>query len=501
MRSKRAIKNMLVALIGQVITIICGFIIPRLIIESFGSTVNGLISSITQFLGYITFLESGVGPVIAAALYKPIAQKDNKQIANILKSSEKFFKTIAIIFIIYLAILCILYPTVINKEFDIIFTISLILIIATSTFAEYFFGMTYKLFLNADQKGYIVSGIQIITTIFNAIFVIVLIKIGCNIQIVKLASVLTFVLRPILQNLYFRKKYNIDLKNVDNNFKLKQKWDGLAQHIAAVIHSNTDIAILTIFTNLKEVSVYSVYLLVINGIKNLTLSLRNGIDSFFGDVMAKGEKEILNKGFRIYELFYFTIISIVFICTLILIVPFVQVYTKGIQDINYIRPEFAILIVLAEFVDCIRLPYGTLISSAGYFKQTRTGAWIEAGLNIVISVMLVIKLGIIGVAIGTLIAMIYRTAEFIIFTSKHILERSVLESIKRIFIIVIQIILVYIIKITMFNNWKINSYLDWSIFALITMLVTSCIVGLMNIIIYKEEFKGIMKKLLGGQNE
>lgn len=59
MRGKIAIKNIYTSLMSQIITIICGFIVPKLIIENFGSSVNGLVNSITQFLAYITLLESG----------------------------------------------------------------------------------------------------------------------------------------------------------------------------------------------------------------------------------------------------------------------------------------------------------------------------------------------------------------------------------------------------------------------------------------------------------
>ena len=41
---------------------------------AYGSDVNGLVSSITQFLGYIALVEGGVGGVIRAALYKPLAK-------------------------------------------------------------------------------------------------------------------------------------------------------------------------------------------------------------------------------------------------------------------------------------------------------------------------------------------------------------------------------------------------------------------------------------------
>ena len=58
MRSRKAIKNIIASLFQQIITIVCGLILPKAIIMSFGSNVNGLISSMTQFLSYIALLES-----------------------------------------------------------------------------------------------------------------------------------------------------------------------------------------------------------------------------------------------------------------------------------------------------------------------------------------------------------------------------------------------------------------------------------------------------------
>ena len=81
-------------------------------------------------------------------------------------------------------------------------------------------------------------------------------------------------------------------------------------------------------------------------------------------MIAKDEKENLCKKFNIYEVLYFTIITILFSCTMILIVPFVSVYTKNITDANYIRYLFGYLIVISEFVWAIRLPYSSLILSA-----------------------------------------------------------------------------------------------------------------------------------------
>ncbi len=492
MRSKKALYNISTSLFLQIIALLYGFIVPRIIITYFGSNVNGVISSITQFLAYITLLESGFGPVVKSVLYKPIASKDNKTIESILKTTEKFFRTIAYIFIIYIIMLCFLYPSLVSKDFNCLYTISLILIIGISTFFEYFFGMTYRLYLQADQKTYVISLIQILTYILSFTFIIILARIGTSIQILKLTSGLIFVLRPLLQNYYVKKKYNINFKKSNNKYELKQKWDGLAQHIAGVIHSNTDITVLTIFSTLAEVSVYSVYNLVIKGIDSLLQAFISGIDSTFGDMLARKEKENLLKKFNMYEVLYDSISTILFTSTMILIVPFIIVYTKGVTDANYIRYSFGYLIVISEFICMIRSPYLRLTHSAGHFKETRVGAWVECISNIVISVILVRRYGLVGVAIGTIVAMTIRTIEFVYHTNKYILERSIWESVKKILLLVVETLI--IVFICRYLPYVENvSYINWIINAIMVAITASIITLSLNFIFFKNEFKEVVK--------
>lgn len=91
MRTKKALKNIICEFLLELVTVVCGLIVPRLIIGTFGSGINGLSSSISQFLSYIVLLESGVGGVMRAALYKPLAENDINSISGIIKASERFF--------------------------------------------------------------------------------------------------------------------------------------------------------------------------------------------------------------------------------------------------------------------------------------------------------------------------------------------------------------------------------------------------------------------------
>lgn len=492
MRNKRTKLNIISSVILQIVTIICGFIVQKLVIKSFGSSVNGLVASITRFLTYITLLEAGVGPVVKSILFKPIADKDKTTIEKILKTSEKFFRKIAYIFIFYILVLCVIIPIVVSKEFDGIFTLSLVIIIAISTFSEYFFGITYKLYLQAEQKTYIISIIHIGTLVLNVIMIIALIRFGANIQTIKLVSAVIYVLRPILQNFYVKKKYNINLKNVERNYQIKQKWDGLAQHIAFVVHKNTDVVILTFCTNIAEVSVYSVYFMIVNRLKSIVQSFVGGVDAAFGDMIAKGEQDNLNRAYEIYEGLYLTIATVIFSSTLFLIVPFVSIYTKGITDVNYIRPVFAYLMVFAEFICIIRQPYNDLVKVAGHFKQTKIGAWVEAISNIVISFVLVWKYGITGVAIGTLFAMTIRTIEFMYHCSKYILKRNMFYTFKRLVVIAIEIGIIILI-VNIIPSIQISNYISWILQACIVFSISSFVVLLLNVFVYHKNFRNIIR--------
>ncbi|MFR9276351.1 MAG: hypothetical protein ACLVLC_09995 [Finegoldia magna] len=81
-----------------------------------------------------------------------------------------------------------------------------------------------------------------------------------------------------------------------------------------------------------------------------------------------------------------------FFMTGIMIIPFIDIYTENFNDTNYVLPVFAVLMVIAQASYCIRIPYETMIRAAGHYKETQLSSIIEAALNILISVILVVVL-------------------------------------------------------------------------------------------------------------
>lgn len=104
-RKKKLLLNTLTGMLRQLTVVICGFVLPRYMLLYFGSSLNGLVSSISHFLNFITFLEMGVGAVVQSNLYAPLADKCSTKISEIFLASERFFRKIAFIFIGYIVVL------------------------------------------------------------------------------------------------------------------------------------------------------------------------------------------------------------------------------------------------------------------------------------------------------------------------------------------------------------------------------------------------------------
>lgn len=473
-RKKKIKLNIATNIVLKIAMALYTFVVARIIIGEYGSETNGLVSSITNFLAYITLFESGFGPVVKSVLYKPIAKKNNKEIRKILGASESFFRKLSYIFIVYVVLLSIVYPLVVGKSIDFASTSILVVILAINTFLEYFVGMTYGLFLQAKQENYVISIIKTIIYLLNLVLVLVLVKLDVSIYVLELVTGVMFALKPIAQKIYVDRKHK--LKPVfDTKYRIKQKWDGLVQHIASVVHTNTDVVVLTLFSTLDEVSVYAVYFLAVKGVKMIAESFISGVDASFGDMLAKGED--IKEKFGKYETLYFSICTICFATLMVMITPFVSVYTKSVTDVDYIRYAFGYLIVISEFIWAIRQPYNELVKVTGSFKQTRKGALAECIINAVLSVILVFQFGLVGVAIGTVVAMAVRGIELVYYSNKYIMKRNIWESCKRMILIVIEVVVIVLVANVLpmlENSGYFNLILNGVMVLAVSLVVTLC---------------------------
>lgn len=94
------------------------------------------------------------------------------------------------------------------------------------------------------------------------------------------------------------------------------------------------------------------------------------------------------------------------------------------MEINYILPWLPELMCIVDILDCARIPSNNLITYSGHFKQTQWRSIMESAINLCSSIALVLVWGIYGVIAGTILALVYRTNDIIIYANTKILARS-----------------------------------------------------------------------------
>jgi len=486
MRTRKFILNTISSLVLQLTTAICGFILPRLMLGAFGSEVNGAVSSISQFLGYISLLEAGAGGVTRSALYKPLAERDIAAISGIVNAAQGFFQKIAYAFIAYAAVLAFTFKSISRTDLEWTFTASLVVILAASTFAQYYFGVTYAILLQADQRNYVSSTIQIGTVLLNTVISAALLNADCGVHAVKLGSAGVYILRPALLNLFAKRRYHIDPSAAPDNEAVRQRWNGFGHHIAFYVYSNADIFVVTVVLGLKWASVYAVYHMVVSGVKNIVAALTGSCEAAFGNMIAKKEQKTLEERFHLVETISSAAVVIFFTVTGLLLLDFVRIYTRGVADMNYLIMPVGILFTVSEALHCIKQNYHSIVLAAGHYKETQAGAFIEAGLNLSLSFVFSVWLGLPGVLIATIIAACYRIMDYVLHLKTNILEREVRVFFQRQLVNVLNALsIAAVCRLVPFAPPE--TYADWVMKAIPVFLIACGITCLWNLIFYRED--------------
>ena len=500
MRSEQAFKNMAANLFLQIVVFISGIILPRFILQAYGSSINGMITSVNQFLTYLGLAEAGVATASVVALYTPLALGRKDEVNSILSAARKFYNRSGVLFLSLTAVLVFIYPFFISGQLDDSLVRWMIVVLAGSTLVDYFFLGKYRVLLMANQEGYVVALIQSVGTVANMVVSIGLIYAGASVLAVKAVATGVYVLRLFLVKAYAKKKYpDLDFHAQPAEGALKQKNAALFHQVVTIIVNNTDTTILTICLgsrSLLEVSVYGIYMLVVNAVNQLLTSFSNGLTAGFGEVIARREEETLKKSYSDYEYMFFLIFFVVVACMGVLLIPFISVYTIDMKDVQYVRPVIAVLFTLLVFLQNVRIPGLTIICAAGHYKETRYQAGLEAAINIVVSLALVWSMGMTGVLIGTVCSYGYRSFEIILYTNRHLIPGTAKTAFIRIIwnLIVTAVLIVAGIWLIPQN---MTSFINWFIYAVAAGVVSVVLIVGVNYIAEPQEFKNLILRILG----
>lgn len=488
-RLKKAFYSSVTSAIYQFAVVVCGFITSRLIVETYGSSWNGIIASVTKFLSLFAIVEIGINGSTRVALYKSLANNNKNQTSAIINANDRYYRKISLILILYMLALAFVVPMIVNSDISYWQIFAMVIIIGISKFAENCWGINSKILIAASQSNYVTNITLTIATVVNAMLVFVIIKTGGTIFAAKIGNSAILVIVPIVLFAISHKMFQINKKVKPDNIALKGRWDVLANSLSNIVHENVDVFFITIFCASTELSVYAMYYVVADGLTKVFQIITNGLEAGFGNMWAREEYDILNRSLRQYEYIIYSLAALLFGCMTVLIVPFMSVYMSGVDDVNYMRVTLGVCIGIAQILMSIRTPYVLLVQAAGHYKQVKLAGYIESGINIILTMFLVIKFGIVGAIVGTIIANAFRTIAYGIYVSKHMINRKFSIIVKR-FVWLFTVfsfsvgISSFITKLIQVNDW-----LSWLTLTVVVFVIHSIVIIISSLIFYRSDLK------------
>lgn len=429
MNFKKGVYNIVFGIIGQVLTVLFAIIVPKVIIIGYGSSVNGLLSTINQLFVYLSLFEAGVGTATLQALYKPLTENNQGKINSVLAATHKYYIRTSKLYFAALVLFSTLYPCIIKRgSISYLMAALLIFFGGLGNVVNFMFQGKYKILLQAEGKSYVVTNITTIISVLINLSKIILIKSGFDVLAVQIVFFVFNVLQMVLFEVYIRLKYKwIDLTVSPDEEAISQKNSVLVHQVSTLIFSNTDMIILSIINGLKAVSLYTVYNYIYTTVLNLFSTINNGLVFYLGQTYHSDRKRFVQI-YRLYEFDIMTVGYYMFTVIGILTLPFMKLYTSGMTDYNYINVWLPPLFVSVQFLSIARFAANNLVNIAGHFKKTQNRAILETVINIVLSVAFAFKFGIYGILFGTIAALLYRTNDFLIYSNRVILNESVWPS-------------------------------------------------------------------------
>ncbi|MCU5372187.1 MULTISPECIES: MATE family efflux transporter [Bacillus cereus group] len=468
----KGLANITFGLIRQLVMLVLGLILPRLIIEGYGSEVNGFMSSVTQFVMYLSLLEVGIGTASLQALYKPVSSGDKAGINAIMAATDRYYKRTGLIYGLCVIALAFLYPIFVDSVIPSATIIIFILISGMTGVINYLFQGKYKLLLMAEGKDYIITNLGTLTFIGTNVLKIVLISVGVNIILLQTVTLIFNILQMIYIYMYIKHKYGwLNLKVIPNYGAISQSKDVMIHEISYMVYAYTDVIFLSMI-DLKMVSVYIVYNMVFGAVENILNTFTSGIQYLLGQAYYKA-LDVYKRLYDAVELLFLEISFAFYAVLMLFIEPFLKVYTSNVSDTEYLLKFLPVFFLVIKLLTVIRTITVQVVTVTGHFSNTKWISIIEAALNLLCTLIFIKYFSIYGVLIGTIVALTVRIMYMIYYTNVEILQRKPIIIIKR--LVINSFVLIVLLCIFTDLTSEINSFMTMILYA-IPLLILSIVI-------------------------
>jgi len=474
-RVKYAGRNIAMGYVSTLATALLNFILRTIFIAMLGDALNGVSSLYTDVLSMLSLAELGIGTALNYSLYGPVARGDIEKIKSYMRVYRKAYMiiaaviaTIGLILVPFLQFLIKDPGTLTIGELRLYYLIFLF-----NTVSTYFVAYKYSL-VNAEQKNYIQTNINMISKVVTIILQIIVLLVFKNFLIYLLTAAAVELTQKIFASIYLNHLYpylrekNIDPLSKEETGDIVKKTRALVLHkVGDTARLQTDSLIISSMIGVVTGGLVSNYTLVMSTISNFVNVIFNSVISSFGNLIATEDKEKQFSIFKVYRFFAVWIYGFATVGLFALLSPLVELWLGA----DHVLETMVVSLILVDyFFKGERIVLSNFKTAAGVFEQDRYLALIQGVVNLVVSVMGVKLIGLAGIYVGTVVSGLIANITKPIIIYRVCFDKSAWEYFKDSFsyIAVITLLVAACVPLRLY----VTAHLSIFVFAIAVIVVT-----------------------------
>lgn len=410
-RIQKAGKNIIFGYISNLVILLVNFIQRTVFIYVLGKTLSGVNGVYTDVLSVLSLTELGIGTALNYSLYKPVAERNLEKIKSYMRFYKKAYLTIAgVIAVLGIAISPFLKYILKNPGNLTVGELTLYYyLFLFNTVISYFVTYKYSL-VNAEQKNYIQTNITTLTKMATVTVQIAVLLLFRNFLFYLLAQSVVELLQKIFVTAYLNRLYpylrdkDVEKLTAEETQVVATKTKALICHkVGDVARLQTDKIIISSFVNVDTAAIVDNYVYIITYVGNFVNIIFDSVISGFGNVVATESKERQYLLFKVYRFFACWLFGFGAVGFYHLLTPFIG--GVWLRDAGWTLPQVTVTLLVMDFY--LKGGRTVLLNfkiASGLFEQDRYLPLIQGAVNLVVSIGLVLKIGVTGVYVGTLVS-------------------------------------------------------------------------------------------------
>lgn len=443
-RTEYSARNTSIALVSRILIIIAGYITRIVFIHTLSEDYVGVNGLFTDIINVLSLSEMGLSTAVTFALYKPIAEQNREKIKSLMLFYKRMYTIVALV-VATIGLILMPFLNVLMKNKPNVDNLYLIYLLYLAGSVTSYLFVYKKTLIDANQLSYITSIYYTLVYLIQDIIQIVVLVLTHNFILFLLLNIVaTFILNTMYSSKadrlypYIKEKNSAPLSK-EEHISMRNNIGAMFLHkFGNVVVDNTDNLIMSAFIGVIEVGIYSNYFLIITSIRHMFNQFFDALTASVGNLAVLSDGKTVKKifeGTNFIGQWIFGLVSVVIYET---INPFVEL---SFGKTYLFGKDIVLILCINFFVRGLCQPTLVFRDSIGLFWVDRYKSIVEAIINIVVSIILVNKIGLVGIFVGTLISTLTTT----FWVEPFVFYRHIKESSMRFFLKMGQYILVWAI--------------------------------------------------------